>query len=116
MSSAIGQTAARPAVTCAPPALPAAKRCVKCGETKPLTAFTRRKLSPDGRQYQCRECRVVEKPPATFEEAYRAAVKRAGGHAVTPWQLFWRNPVPGGWIHYSAHRNGQMRSQRVPTY
>lgn len=32
------------------------KRCTKCGETKPLDQFHRRKDSPDGRRARCKEC------------------------------------------------------------
>ena len=33
------------------------KRCTKCSEVKPLTEFRCNKNNPDGREYQCRECR-----------------------------------------------------------
>ncbi|MER8008763.1 endonuclease VII domain-containing protein [Streptomyces sp. NPDC094149] len=32
------------------------KRCVRCGETKPLAAFARRRSNLDGRQRHCRDC------------------------------------------------------------
>lgn len=33
------------------------KRCTKCGKTKPLDQFHRRKDAPDGRRAHCKECR-----------------------------------------------------------
>ena len=33
------------------------KRCTRCREQKPLEAFARNRLAPDGRTYECRECR-----------------------------------------------------------
>jgi hypothetical protein len=32
------------------------KKCAKCGEIKPVTAFSAHKNSPDGLQYACKEC------------------------------------------------------------
>lgn len=32
------------------------KVCTKCGEEKPLDAFSKRKLSKDGRMYECKSC------------------------------------------------------------
>lgn len=32
------------------------KRCSHCHQLKPLSEFVRRKSSPDGRDYYCREC------------------------------------------------------------
>jgi hypothetical protein len=34
----------------------AVKTCTKCGETKPLSEFYRRRASRDGRATQCRTC------------------------------------------------------------
>ncbi len=33
------------------------KRCTKCGETKPLTEFTRYRRSPDGHFWWCKTCK-----------------------------------------------------------
>jgi hypothetical protein len=33
------------------------KRCKKCGEVKPLDAFSRHKRTKDGRESQCKVCR-----------------------------------------------------------
>lgn len=33
------------------------KVCSKCGEEKPISEFGKRNKSPDGLQYQCKECR-----------------------------------------------------------
>jgi hypothetical protein len=35
---------------------PSAKRCTKCGETKPLEAFYRNRRNRDGRQVSCKAC------------------------------------------------------------
>lgn len=32
------------------------KTCNKCGETKPLDDFPKRKDSPDGRRAECQQC------------------------------------------------------------
>lgn len=32
------------------------KRCSKCGKTKSISEFSKRKASPDGLNYTCREC------------------------------------------------------------
>ena len=32
------------------------KHCTKCGELKPLSAFSKHRLLKDGHAYQCREC------------------------------------------------------------
>jgi len=32
------------------------KTCTKCGETKPLTEFSKHKNSPDGHAWRCKEC------------------------------------------------------------
>ena len=32
------------------------KACTRCGETKPLSAFSKHRLSSDGHAYQCKEC------------------------------------------------------------
>ena len=33
------------------------RRCSRCGEMKPLDAFSKRKQSPDGLNHHCRKCR-----------------------------------------------------------
>ena len=33
------------------------KICTKCGEYKSLDEYRRNKNNPDGREYQCRDCR-----------------------------------------------------------
>jgi hypothetical protein len=42
-------------------ALVAEKRCTKCGETKPHDAFAKRRASPDGRTWWCRDCFALAK-------------------------------------------------------
>lgn len=32
------------------------KNCTKCGELKPLSAFSKHRLTKDGHAYQCKEC------------------------------------------------------------
>lgn len=35
------------------------KRCTKCGELKPITAFHKRAEAIDGRQYRCKSCKAA---------------------------------------------------------
>ena len=54
------------------------KQCTKCGELKPLSEFCKRKTSPDGHQYHCKEChrldqrRSRERYPNKEREYYNA--------------------------------------------
>jgi hypothetical protein len=40
--------------------MPTEKRCNKCGETKPMDQFHRRKKAKDGRNNICRECNIAD--------------------------------------------------------
>lgn len=40
---------------------PALKKCVKCGEIKPLDAFSVQRGTPDNLKYQCKTCNEVER-------------------------------------------------------
>lgn len=70
------------------------KRCSKCGETKPLDAFSPDKRKPDGRQYRCKVCRVKHRnleTKRTYDERWRIENqehKRAYNRA-------WFNAHPG---------------------
>lgn len=45
------------------------KRCPRCGETKPVTAFGRNKAKRDGCQTACRECKAATH--RAYYEAHR---------------------------------------------
>ncbi len=53
------------------------KTCTKCGQTKPLEAFSRRASSSDGRAYQCRECVKAYRAANRERDAARQATYRA---------------------------------------
>jgi hypothetical protein len=64
--------------------MPAAKRCSKCGETKPANLFYKRAKSPDGIRPRCKTC------CQSYDAAHRSgAAKRAAA-----WRL--RNPGKQG--------------------
>ena len=40
-----------------PAAVDGLKECTKCGETKPVSEYSKYKSAPDGYQYYCKSCR-----------------------------------------------------------
>ena len=63
------------------------KKCTKCGETKPLDGFARRKDSRDGHCHQCKEC--TRPSPEKRREYQRRFIERH----------------PGYWSKYDAKRD-----------
>ena len=76
------------------------KQCSKCGEVKPLEAFSKRKASKDGLQPKCRECHAElnkawyaanKDQCAAYDQAYKTAnreqqqaQRKAWGEANVP--------------------------------
>ena len=52
------------------------KTCSKCKETKPVTSFSKKSASEDGRQYKCKAC----------EAAYRKANRAKISQQVSEWR------------------------------
>lgn len=58
------------------------KPCKTCGTTKPLDEFTRSRNTPDGRAYNCRECRAAQKRDRRYGLSageYDAMLEEQGG-------------------------------------
>lgn len=49
------------------------KRCCKCKEVKPLSEFSKRNDTPDGKRYDCKNCKKKRKPnqPSSNPEQVR---------------------------------------------
>lgn len=67
------------------------KRCARCGEEKPRSAFPKRSRHRDGRDYTCTDCRNARRRAAyTTRGGYRGSydgrhdweVSRTGGHGI----------------------------------
>lgn len=59
--------------------MPAVKTCTKCGETKPLDAFSRDRRRKDGRLARCKPCRHAD----------HAASRKVYGYDKA---RYWKNP------------------------
>jgi hypothetical protein len=46
------------------------KECSKCGETKEVTAFSRDRTAPDGRDRWCKECKRL------YDMGYTTGLRR----------------------------------------
>lgn len=58
------------------------KMCSKCGETKPLEQFGKRKSSPDGRRGVCKPCRNAQQANEAHRAYQREYNKSEKGKAV----------------------------------
>ena len=86
--------------------VPSEKACTKCGETKPLDQFHRRKDSPGGRRAYCKECRNAQ--TAAWREAnpnrradYMAAWRKANPNYKAEWAAANQEAV---WLGVYRHR------------
>lgn len=80
----------------------AEKRCPRCGETKPLTAFHLNRSAADGRDYACRPCTAKRKA------AYLQTPRGRERHAVAGWR---RRQTPKG---KACHAAATARYARTP--
>lgn len=95
------------------------KRCAHCGQVKPLSAFHKRKRSPDGLQASCIECRCnmsrdygreyqrarMAKDPAGFRKRWREKSK------VDRMDPVKRKKIYARWTVYDAVRKGKLVRQ-----
>lgn len=88
-----------------------AKRCTKCGETKPLAAFHRDASSPDGHKRWCKACNN-----AAFREYY--AREPLPPPDLLPKWVSLRCEVCGGEMRYrrSEIESRQRRGRPLPRF
>ena len=77
------------------------KRCSKCGETKPVSEFSRHRKAPDGLNWLCRECHNAYKR----EYTQRPEVKARRGRATDPKTQL--NNYMRFWVFHSLGRRGR---------
>jgi 5-methylcytosine-specific restriction endonuclease McrA len=67
------------------------KRCSKCGEIKPLDAFSRQNRSKDGRRGECKECVAAHySANADAKRAYQRSYYKVNSQAVLAYQRFYQ--------------------------
>ncbi len=74
------------------------KRCTKCGDSKPLASFPKRKRSTDGRSSHCKACCLLRK---ISWRARNPEKNKDGGR-----RIYWANP--------EKHRAKQRRFMNTP--
>jgi hypothetical protein len=82
---------------------PDSKKCRECGESKPLSAFGKRKQSPDGLQLYCRPCIGLRNGAA-----YR---KRQAAEGKTPREFRSHSSVPAGHKYCANCKETKLLSQ-----
>jgi len=77
------------------------KRCTKCGETKPLAAFSRCSTAPDHKQWWCKKC------ISTFRKAWSVDNRAKEGTTSYRYNRRWRRANPVGVAALNLRRRAQ---------
>lgn len=86
------------------------KRCIICGETKPLAQFHKNKSRADGHTNRCKPCACSYVSKHTLETGYykqRAYLDRKYAYVLSTW-----NKVLARQAVYRAVKSGQMKRER----
>ena len=90
------------------------KKCFKCGEVKPLSAFYKHQKMADGHVNKCKECNKsdVRENRLLKVDYYREYDKERGSRQTAEYQKSYRNEFP---MKYAAHRliSNSLRDVRI---